>query len=177
MPTTQPIKQETKFVKSCSAPDVDADINKAVFIEWILKDNRLHVHIFKPAEKPIRLQEFQAKKLCDAPWPLSNDSAVRRKQLSCQAELEKCEARRQAWRTVKWPDIESTIRQVLHMSAMDVYDYEIEFVPSMDGWHIVFEEGHIIYKKKIEDFISSLMDYITDYFNYKKWEWPKEIRK
>lgn len=177
MPQTEPISQETKFVKECSAPNVDAITEKSVFTEWIEKDDVAHVHIFKPIEHEIRLQEFEAKKLCDAPWPISSDPITKRKQMMCQQQLEAAAVRRETWTSVRWPDLRSTITQAIQAEGMDVFDYNVDFVPEMDGWHIAFEEARIIPKAKLDKFVESLVSHISGYFEFKSWEWPKEIRQ
>jgi hypothetical protein len=142
-----------------------------LFFEFMRKDSDLFIHIYKPVEAAIRKAESEIRARCPALFPLSEDPVQKRLQLYLQAEQERCDARRMAWReNVQWPDIGKLLEEAIKDKKFNVFDSRIEFVEEVDGWNIVFYKADID-----EDKIDELIDSIVGKFAKLKVKWPREI--
>lgn len=157
-------------------PDVMTRLYPSIlFFEWMQKYDTQYIHIFKPVEADVRVQEANIRHRCPALYPLSRDPNIRFIQLEMQTAQDRCDARRMTWRDAggcaAWPiQMGDLISKSVRDQGLDVRVSRIELIPELDAWNIEFSDG-ILSEERIE----RLIEAVVRAFNDLGVKWPREI--
>lgn len=137
-----------------------------------MKDDNFHLHIYKPVEQQIREEEQRIRDVDIPPWPESKDSNIAKIQEGLKKRIDKCEARRQAWRESplsQWPDIGELIEECVAKCKLSSYKGRIEFTKEADSWSLRLDDVGILPGLKQRELSTALMDELQEFLS-----WPEE---
>jgi hypothetical protein len=150
-------------------PKTEEYSSDKLYIEYFVKDYDFFVHLYKPVEKLIREEERKIRDTGIAPWPEYKDVKKREIQKGIVARIDKCEARRQAWRETpmaRWPNLGEKLESVVIDLGLGNFSGSIEFIKEADSWCIALRDAYRITKDKqmklmkmIDEKISPLLDW------------------